>query len=188
VPLQYTPRLMAQLLAKPGWLASCLLQQLVRRGVPKFENYPQELMDGLLSKKLKRSILKNDSLHWNDLKTLRDRWKGNLVVKGILHPDDAAMAAECGADGVIVSNHGGRNLDASVAPIQILPEVVARVGNRMTVIVDSGFRRGTDVIKGLALGADFVMAGRPTLFGAAAAGEAGAYRALEIFHERSTAS
>ena len=183
VPLQYTPRLMAQLLAKPGWLASCLLQQLVRRGVPKFENYPRELMDGLLSKKLKRSILKNDSLHWNDLKTLRDRWKGNLVVKGILHPDDAAMAAECGADGVIVSNHGGRNLDASVAPIQILPEVVARVGNRMTVIVDSGFRRGTDVIKGLALGADFVMAGRPTLFGAAAAGEAGAYRALEIFHE-----
>jgi isopentenyl diphosphate isomerase/L-lactate dehydrogenase-like FMN-dependent dehydrogenase len=183
VPLQYSPRLLAQLLAKPGWLAGCLLQQFARRGVPKFENYPQELMDGLLSKRLKRSILKNDSLHWNDLKTLRDRWPGKLVVKGILHPDDAAMAADCGADGVIVSNHGGRNLDASVAPIQILPEIAARVGGRITVIVDSGFRRGTDVIKGLALGADFVMAGRPTLYGAAAAGEAGAYRALEIFHE-----
>ena len=99
VPLQYTPRLMAQLLAKPGWLASCLLQQLIRRGVPKFENYPRELMDGLLAKRLKRSILKNDSLSWDDLKTLRDRWPGNLVVKGILHPDDAAMAADCGATG-----------------------------------------------------------------------------------------
>jgi isopentenyl diphosphate isomerase/L-lactate dehydrogenase-like FMN-dependent dehydrogenase len=183
VPLSYTPRLLAQILARPGWLCGCLLQQFARRGVPKFENYPPELMDGLLSKKLKRSILKNDSLHWNDLRTLRDRWPGNLVVKGILHPDDAAMAAECGADGVIVSNHGGRNLDASVAPIQILPEIAARVGDRITVIVDSGFRRGTDVIKGLALGADFVMAGRPTLYGVAAAGEAGATRALEIFRE-----
>jgi isopentenyl diphosphate isomerase/L-lactate dehydrogenase-like FMN-dependent dehydrogenase len=183
VPLSYTPRLLAQILARPGWLCGCLLQQFARRGVPKFENYPPELMDGLLSKKLKRSILKNDSLHWNDLRTLRDRWPGNLVVKGILHPDDAAMAADCGADGVIVSNHGGRNLDASVAPIQILPEIAARVGDRITVIVDSGFRRGTDVIKGLALGADFVMAGRPTLYGVAAAGEAGATRALEIFRE-----
>jgi isopentenyl diphosphate isomerase/L-lactate dehydrogenase-like FMN-dependent dehydrogenase len=183
VPLTYTPRLLAQILARPGWLAGCLLQQFLRRGVPKFENYPQDLMDGLLSRKLKRSILKNDSLHWNDLRALRDRWPGNLVVKGILHPDDAAMAADCGADGVIVSNHGGRNLDASVAPIQILPEIAARVGDRITVIVDSGFRRGTDVIKGLALGADFVMAGRPTLYGVAAAGEAGAARALEIFRE-----
>jgi isopentenyl diphosphate isomerase/L-lactate dehydrogenase-like FMN-dependent dehydrogenase len=136
-----------------------------------------------MSKNFKRSTLKNDGLNWDDLKVLRDRWPGNLIVKGILHPDDAAMAADCGADGVIVSNHGGRNLDASVAPIQILPEIAARVGGRMAVIVDSGFRRGTDVIKGLALGADLVMAGRPTLYGAAAGGEAGAYRALEIFRE-----
>ena len=183
VPLKYTPRLVAQLLARPGWLAGCLLQQFVRRGVPKFENYPPELMDSLMSKSFKRSILKNDTLDWNDLKRLRDRWPGNLIVKGILHEDDAAMAADCGADGVIVSNHGGRNLDASVAPIQILPEIAARVGDRVTVIVDSGFRRGTDVIKGLALGADLVMAGRPTLYGAAAGGEAGAARALEIFRE-----
>jgi isopentenyl diphosphate isomerase/L-lactate dehydrogenase-like FMN-dependent dehydrogenase len=183
VPLKYTPRLVAQLLARPGWLATCLLQQFIRRGVPKFENYPPELMDSLMSKNFKRSTLKNDGLNWDDLKVLRDRWPGNLIVKGILHPDDAAVAADCGADGVIVSNHGGRNLDASVAPIQILPEIAARVGGRMAVIVDSGFRRGTDVIKGLALGADLVMAGRPTLYGAAAGGEAGAYRALEIFRE-----
>jgi len=183
VPLKYTPRLLRQLLAKPEWLATCLLQQFIRRGVPKFENYPKELMDSLMSRNFKRSSLKNDSLAWNDLKVLRDRWPGNLVVKGILHPDDAATAADCGADGVIVSNHGGRNLDASVAPIQILPEIAARVGGSLTVIVDSGFRRGTDVIKGLALGADMVMVGRPTLYGVAAAGEAGASRALEIFRE-----
>ncbi|MCG8544493.1 MAG: alpha-hydroxy-acid oxidizing protein [Alphaproteobacteria bacterium] len=183
VPLKYSPRLIAQLLAKPRWLADCLLQQFVKRGVPKFENYPPELMDSLMSKSFKRSILKNDTLDWDDLKQLRDRWPGNLLVKGILHPDDAAKAADCGADGVIVSNHGGRYLDASVATIQILPDIAARVGGRITVLVDSGFRRGTDVVKALALGADFVMAGRPTLYGAAVAGEAGAYRALEIFHE-----
>jgi isopentenyl diphosphate isomerase/L-lactate dehydrogenase-like FMN-dependent dehydrogenase len=183
VPLKYTPRLLAQLVAKPGWLATCLAQQFIRRGVPKFENYPPELMDSLMSKSFKRSILKNDSLHWDDLKTLRDAWPGNLIVKGILNGDDAEAAADCGADGVIVSNHGGRYLDSSVAPIQILPEIAARVAGRITVIVDSGFRRGSDVIKALALGADLVMAGRPTLYGAAAAGEAGAYRALEIFAE-----
>jgi isopentenyl diphosphate isomerase/L-lactate dehydrogenase-like FMN-dependent dehydrogenase len=183
VPLQYTPRLIAQLLAKPGWLVSCLLQQFIKRGVPKFENYPPEVMDGLLSKRFKRSALKNEMLDWDDFRHLRDRWPGKLVLKGVLHPDDAAMAADCGADGVIVSNHGGRSLDASLAPIQALPEIAARVGGRTTVIVDSGFRRGTDVVKGLALGADFVMAGRPTLYGTAVAGEAGAYRALEIFHE-----
>ena len=183
VPLKYTPRLLAQLLAKPGWLATTLLRRFIKRGVPKFENYPPELMDSLLSKNFKRSSLKNDTLNWDDLKALRDSWPGNLIVKGILHGDDAAMAADCGADGVIVSNHGGRYLDSSVATIQILPEIAARVGERMTVIVDSGFRRGSDVIKALALGADLVMAGRPTLYGAAAAGEAGAYRALEIFGE-----
>lgn len=183
VPLQYTPRMIAQLLAKPEWLVTCLLRQFVKRGVPKFENYPTEVMDGLLSKSFKRSALKNETLDWDDFRHLRDRWPGKLVLKGVLHPDDAAKAVDCGADGVIVSNHGGRSLDASLAPIQALPEVAARVGGRTTVIVDSGFRRGTDVVKGLALGADFVMAGRPTLYGTAVAGEAGAYRALEIFQE-----
>ncbi|MDH5747804.1 MAG: alpha-hydroxy-acid oxidizing protein [Rhodospirillales bacterium] len=181
VPLKYTPRMLAQLLAKPGWFVSCLLPQLLRRGIPKYENYPAEMKDKITAKTFDGSKMKNDTLHWDDLKVLRDRWPGTLMVKGILHPDDAALAAACGADGVIVSNHGGRNLDASVAPIQILPEIAARVGGKTTVIVDSGFRRGTDVIKGLALGADFVMTGRPTLYGTAVAGEAGAARAIEIF-------
>lgn len=183
MPIRYTPKLMAQLLAKPGWLMSCLLQQYIRRGTPKFENYPPELMDKVTSKTFKKTILKSDALDWDDVKRLRDMWPGKLIVKGIIHPDDAIHAADSGADGVIISNHGGRYIDASVAPIQILPEVVKRVNGRIAVIVDSGVRRGSDVIKALALGADFVMAGRPTLYGIGAAGEPGADRALEIFYD-----
>jgi (S)-mandelate dehydrogenase len=183
MPIKYTPKLLAHLLAKPSWLASCLLQQYIRRGTPKFENYPPELMDKVTSKTFKRSILKSDSLDWDDVKRLRDMWPGKLIVKGIVHPEDAINAADSGADAVIISNHGGRYLDASVAPIQILPEVASRVAGRIPVIVDSGVRRGSDVIKALALGADFVMAGRPTLYGIGGAGEPGADRALEIFYE-----
>lgn len=105
------------------------------------------------------------------------------MVKGILHPRDAILAADRGADAVIVSNHGGRNLDSSRAPIEVLPEVVSAVGNRITVIVDSGFLRGSDVVKALALGAKAVLIGRATLYGTAVAGQAGAARAIEIFRE-----
>ena len=110
-------------------------------------------------------------------------WPHTLIVKGILHPQDAMLAADCGADAVVVSNHGGRNLDSSMAPIEALPEVVDAVGKRITVIVDSGFRRGSDVVKALALGAKAVLVGRSTLYGTAAGGEVGAARAIEIFRE-----
>jgi isopentenyl diphosphate isomerase/L-lactate dehydrogenase-like FMN-dependent dehydrogenase len=183
MPVKYTPRLIAQLLAKPGWLMSCLLQSYIRKGTPKFENYPPELMDKVTAKTFKKSILKSDALDWDDVRRLRDMWPGKLLVKGIVHPEDAMAAAECGADGVIISNHGGRYLDASVAPIQVLPEIAKRVGGKIAVIMDSGVRRGSDVIKAVALGADLVMAGRPTLYGVGAGGEAGADRALEIFHD-----
>jgi isopentenyl diphosphate isomerase/L-lactate dehydrogenase-like FMN-dependent dehydrogenase len=183
MPVKYTPRLIAQLLAKPGWLMSCLLQSYIRKGTPKFENYPPELMDKVTAKTFKKSILKSDALDWNDVRRLRDMWPGKLLVKGIVHPEDAMAAAECGADGVIISNHGGRYLDASVAPIQVLPEIAKRVGGKIAVIMDSGVRRGSDVIKAVALGADLVMAGRPTLYGVGAGGEVGADRALEIFHD-----
>ena len=111
---------------------------------------------------------------------IRDKWPRTLLIKGVLHPKDALMAAELGADGVIVSNHGGIANDAGIAPIDALPDIVSCVGNRMTVLVDSGFRRGSDILKGLALGANAVMIGRPTLYGLSAAGEAGALRALKI--------
>lgn len=101
----------------------------------------------------------------------------------MLHPLDAVKAADCGADAVIVSNHGGRNLDGSPAPIDVLPEILDAAGKRLTVLVDSGFRRGTDVVKALALGAAAVLIGRAPLYGVAAAGEAGAARSIEIFRE-----
>lgn len=101
----------------------------------------------------------------------------------MLHPQDALKAADCGADAVIVSNHGGRNLDGSPATIDVLPEVLEAAGKRLTVLVDSGFRRGTDVVKALALGAAGVLIGRAPLYGVAAAGEAGAIRALDIFRD-----
>ena len=127
--------------------------------------------------------MKAESLSWEDVKALRKIWPGKLLVKGIGHPQDAVVAAECGCDGVIVSNHGGRNLDSSMAPIDVLPQVLEAAGKRLTVMMDSGIRRGSDVVKALALGAEGVLVGRATLYGTAAGGEAGAARAITILRE-----
>jgi len=120
------------------------------------------------------------TLGWDDVAWLRDAWRGKLLVKGVLHPADAERAAALGCDGVVVSNHGGRQLDHCVAGIEALPEVAAAAGSRLAVLVDGGFRRGTDVVKALALGAQAVMIGRATLYGLMAGGEAGVDRALAI--------
>jgi (S)-mandelate dehydrogenase len=183
VPIKYTPKLIAQLIAKPGWCWRVLAQHYIYRGAPKFENYPPELMSKITDKAVRHTYTKTDNQTWDDLKRIRDIWPGNLLIKGLQSPADAELAADNGLDGIIVSNHGGRYVDAAVAPIQILSEIRAAVGKRLTVCIDSGPRRGSDVIKALALGADLVMSGRPTLYGSAAAGEAGAYRALEIFRD-----
>lgn len=105
------------------------------------------------------------------------------MVKGVLHPDDAQRALECGADAIVVSNHGGRNLDMAIAPIDALPDIVERVNGRADVLLDSGIRRGSDIFKALALGAKGVFAGRAPLWGVTAAGEEGAFRALDILRE-----
>jgi isopentenyl diphosphate isomerase/L-lactate dehydrogenase-like FMN-dependent dehydrogenase len=183
VPIHFNARNVTDVLSKPRWLAGVFLRQLLVSGMPRFENYPREVMDGLMARTLKKSILKNDSLDWDDVRELRRRWPGVLMVKGILHPQDAVRAADCGADAVVVSNHGGRNLDSSIAPIDALPNVLDAAGKRLTVIVDSGMRRGTDVVKALALGAKAVFIGRASLYGVAAHGEVGALRAIHIFRE-----
>jgi isopentenyl diphosphate isomerase/L-lactate dehydrogenase-like FMN-dependent dehydrogenase len=126
---------------------------------------------------------KNDSLSWDDFGVLRDMWPGKILVKGILTPRDAELAVARGADGIIVSNHGGRNFDSSMAPIEALAPIVDAVGERTTVIVDSGFRRGSDVVKALAIGAKLVMVGRATLWGTTVGGEAGAARAINFYRE-----
>ena len=130
-----------------------------------------------------RSMALNDSLTWDDLRELRRRWPHKLLAKGVLTAPDAKLAADCGADAVIVSNHGGRVVDGTRAPVDILPEVVDVLGTRAEVLVDSGFRRGTDIVKALALGARAVLIGRPTLYGTAAGGEAGAARAITLLKD-----
>jgi len=183
IPFSFTRRNVTDVLMHPRWMLSVLLRYLVTTGMPRYENYPSELRAKITARPMGRSMMKNDSLNWDDLRALRKMWPRTLLVKGIMHAQDAVLAADCGADGVIVSNHGGRNLDSSMAPIEVLPEIVEAAGRRTTVIVDSGFRRGSDVVKALALGAKAVLIGRSTLYGTAAGGEAGAARAIGIFRE-----
>ena len=183
VPFSFTRRNVADVLMHPRWMLEVLARYVFTTGVPRYENYPSELRNRITALPMGRATLRSDSLTWDDLRVLRKLWPHALMVKGILSAADAVLAADCGADGVIVSNHGGRNLDSSMAPIEVLPEVVAAVGKRVTVIVDSGFRRGSDVVKALALGASAVLIGRATLYGTAVAGEAGAARTIALFRE-----
>jgi isopentenyl diphosphate isomerase/L-lactate dehydrogenase-like FMN-dependent dehydrogenase len=128
--------------------------------------------------RLTRTI--DPSLQWSDLKWLRDRWSGRLVIKGILSADDARRAVDQGVDGLVVSNHGGRQLDCASSSIRALPAIAAAVGGRTEVLFDSGIRRGSDIVKALALGADGVLLGRAYVYGLVAGGEAGVAAALRL--------
>ncbi len=183
IPFTFTRRNVTDVLMHPRWLVNVLARYMLTTGMPRYENYPAELKQRITAAPMGRSSLRNDTLNWNDLRALRKLWPHKLLVKGLLHPQDAINAADCGADGVIVSNHGGRNLDGAVSPIEVLPEILDAVGKRVTVLVDSGFRRGSDIVKALALGAHAVQIGRGTLYGVAAGGRAGAARAIEIYRE-----
>ena len=163
--------------------ARWLYEVLIRRGVPRFENFAEYLPPGAATAFGGSTIIPKlfePSLSWQDIAWLRRLWPGKLILKGVLSVEDAKRAADGGCDGIVLTNHGGRQLDYCVAPIEMLPAIVAAVGERLTVLIDSGFRRGTDVIKALALGAHGVMIGRATLYGLIAAGERGAERALEL--------
>ena len=181
IPFSFTRGNITDVMLHPRWLFGVLARYLLTSGMPRYQNYPTELRQMITARPMGRATLRNDSLNWDDLRALRKLWPHRLLVKGLLHPQDALMAADCGADGVIVSNHGGRNLDTAISPIEALPEVVDAVGKRVAVLVDSGFRRGTDVVKALAMGAHAVQIGRATLYGVAAGGEEGARRAISIF-------
>ena len=183
IPFSYTRRNVVDVLRHPRWMISVLFRYMISSGMPRYENYPLELKNKITAAPMGKSMLRNDSLNWDDLRVLRKIWPHTLIVKGIMHPRDAVQAADCGADAVVVSNHGGRNFDSLAAPIDVLPGVADAVGNRLTVLMDSGVRRGSDVVKALALGAKAVMIGRPTLYGTAAGGQAGAARAISIFSE-----
>jgi (S)-mandelate dehydrogenase len=169
-------------LLHPRWMLDVLLP----RGVPAFENLLEFLPGGKGNPVETRAFLVEEmdmSITFEDVAWLRSIWPRKLVVKGILDPDDARRAADAGADGIVVSNHGARQLDGAVSAIDVLPEIKKAVGGRLCVMIDGGFRRGTDVVKAVALGADLVLLGRATLYGLAAGGEAGAKRALDILAE-----
>jgi (S)-mandelate dehydrogenase len=181
MPLRYTPKLIAQVLANPGWCLRVLAPQYMKRGAFRKANYPPEMASKLTDKLTDHELTKPDTQCWDDIKRIRDMWPGYMLVKGLQSLEDAVVAADCGLDGVVISNHGGRYLDSAPAPLQLVPEFRRAVGDRLKLIIDSGARRGSDIVKAIAMGADMVMSGRPTLYGSAAAGEDGAYRALEIF-------
>ena len=166
-------------LRHPGWLARIMFPS----GAPTFENLTEFLPPGkysaLIGAKYSFSQI-NSRLSWHDIERIRKRWPGKLVVKGLLCIEDARRSVEAGVDGIVLSNHGGRQLDSCVSGVELLPAVSSELGDRITVLVDGGFRRGSDVLKAMALGAHGVMIGRATLYGLAAGGEAGASHAIGI--------
>jgi (S)-mandelate dehydrogenase len=168
---------MFDIFRKPAWLFRTL-----RHGLPTFPNLSPtpdieqsaQARAALLAREMDRSLV------WEDLEWLRGLWNGPLLIKGILHPDDARQARLNGVDGLIVSNHGGRQLDAAPSTIAVLPAIVNEVGGRVPVFVDSGFRRGSDIVKALASGAQGVFIGRAPLYGLASGGETAVRDVLEL--------
>jgi L-lactate dehydrogenase (cytochrome) len=182
IPLRLSARLVLGGLSRPRWMVDTFARTLLKQGLPHFENFAATRGGPIITAATGDHRAGRASLCWEDMRRVREQWKGKLVIKGILRPEDALMAQSVGADGVIVSNHGGRQLDGAIAPIEALPEIVAAVPN-LTVMIDSGFRRGTDVLKALALGARFVFVGRPAMFGLAVAGQQGVTHALTLLQK-----
>lgn len=180
LPLRPTPRNMLDVARHPHWMFGTMLKTLMNGGIPGPKNFPEGLQTNIAQLPSPRLRQRHDTLTWQELRHIRSLWPGILMVKGILHADDAALAVGAGADGIIVSNHGGRNLDSVIATIDALPAIVASVGGKATILLDSGIRRGSDVLKALALGASAVLVGRATLYGVALGGAEGASRAIGI--------
>jgi L-lactate dehydrogenase (cytochrome) len=178
-PLRPSMSLTWQGLIHPRWLTGTALRTLVRHGMPHFENSQATRGAPILARNVTRDFGARDHLSWEHLRMIRGLWKGRLVVKGLMNADDARLARDCGSDGVIVSNHGGRQLDGTVSPLRVLPDVVRAVPE-IPVMMDSGVRRGNDVLKAIGLGASFVFVGRPFIYAAAIAGEPGVRHAIEL--------
>ena len=179
LPGRPTLRARLDVLRHPRWL----WQVILRNGMPRFRNLEAFLPPDLTPMGASTVIpqLFDATICWDDIAWIREHWRGKLLIKGPVEPGRCRTRGSHGLDGVVVSNHGGRQLDYCVAPIDVLPQIVLAVGTRLPIIIDSGFRRGSDVVKALALGAQAVMLGRSTLYGLIAGGQPGVERALEIF-------
>lgn len=170
-------------MAHPRWLTSVLLRYVFTTGVPTYAHYPPEYRTKITRASIWDNVKLARRLTWEDAAEIRRLWEGHLVIKGVMDKADAEQALALGADGIVVSCHGGRNLDSAPISINVLPEIKNAVGDRMTVLADSGIRRGSDIVKYMAAGADAVLLGRAPLYGAAADGERGALDVLNILRE-----
>ncbi len=172
-----TPGLLASFCRKPGWLLD-----IAAGGQPSVRalEHRADFGKGALEQAANLSRRIDKKLSWNDIARLRDRWKRQLIIKGVLSPEDAEKAKSIGADGVVISNHGGRQLDGAMSTIAALPAVRAAVGHDFTLMLDGGIRRGSDIIKAIGMGADGIMLGRAYTFGLAAKGQAGVAEAIQI--------
>ena len=180
IRFRFTARNVLDFATRPGWVLDIL-----RHGMPVLENVVGLAPEAKSTAEIASSVGQfwDADFDWDGLKAMRDRWPGKMLVKGTLRADEAGRLASLGVDAVVVSNHGGRQLDGAVAGRDALPPIVRAVKGKMSVLVDGGVRRGVDAIKAVAQGAEAVMLGRATLYGACAAGEAGASRALEILRD-----
>ena len=180
VPFRFTPKNMLDFAQHPRWLSD-----IIRYGMPVMENLVGLETQSTNASAIASSVGRNydPSFNWDSLQKIRDSWPRKLIIKGILNPQDALRVADMGCDALVVSNHGGRQLDGAVATLDALPAIVQATQGRIPVLLDGGIRRGADVFKALALGAQGVLVGRATLYGVSAAGEAGASRALAILKD-----
>jgi L-lactate dehydrogenase (cytochrome) len=178
-PLKFNLSLAYQGLSHPRWLIGTLLRTVLRHGMPHFENNYAHRGAPILSNAVSRDLHERSHVTWEHISEIRKRWSGVLIIKGVLDARDALLAQKIGAEGIIVSNHGGRQLDGTVSPMQVLPHIMDNAGH-MTVMIDSGIRRGTDVLKAVALGARCAFIGRPFNYAAAIAGEAGVEHGIEL--------
>jgi L-lactate dehydrogenase (cytochrome) len=170
-------RMLLSMMRHPLWCMGAIANG--RPSVGNVRQYP-ELGSWIMDQSVKLGRMIDPSLAWSDIKWLRERWHGKIVIKGVLDPNDARRALDEGADGIVVSNHGGRQLDPAPSTIGILPEVVKAVGGKTDILMDGGIRRGADVIKALALGATAVSIGRAYIYGLGAGGEKGVTRCLDL--------
>ncbi|MFF7710878.1 alpha-hydroxy-acid oxidizing protein [Pseudomonas sp. NPDC007930] len=185
VPMRLNRRNALDFAAHPGWLLGVIGRYLAAGGMPRFENYPPGLRHSVSARQRERwaPVKRNEAATWAALAQVRERWGGQLIVKGLGCAEDALAALNAGADALVLSNHGGRNLDSAPSPLQVLPAVLSAVHGRCPVWLDSGVRRGSDVFKALALGAQGVWVGRAALYGLAAGGYDGAARSLALLAE-----
>ncbi|PKP72372.1 MAG: alpha-hydroxy-acid oxidizing enzyme [Alphaproteobacteria bacterium HGW-Alphaproteobacteria-5] len=181
LPFAFSPRLIWDGLTHPRWTTSVFLNTLLRDGIPRFTNVTADRHGYAITEMPQGGFRAGrDRLSWDHIRRLRERWPGQLVLKGVSHPADALLAVDHGIDGIILSNHGGRQLDGAIAPLDILPTIIGMTPPGYPVMIDGGFRRGTDILKAYALGAAFVFIGRPMLHGAAIAGTQEVARVIEI--------